>query len=413
MGTTLVAPSRTRRAVSSLAGLLMTSSPLAGIGVVTASLAVCFVASYALGNAVVSPRYWFFFPIMLAAARFRWRGALITSIVAALLAGPALQTSVPLSEAEELRSWISRGLFFVVMGQVLAALFAVALAEAGRQRNALREAKALAVAVHRGEFVVWYQPVVELEDGSVVGAEALVRWNHPTRGLIAPGEFIANAEESGIIIPLGAHVLETACRQVAFWRDSVLRDRPSFKLAVNISAVQLSTPDLVDQLRGLLAETGVPAEWLTLEITETAAIADLDGIATKVEQIRALGVRIAIDDFGIGHNSLRHLHRLPVDVVKIDQSFVSALDHSGNGRDMAAAVIALARALGMSTVAEGVETPRQAEQLKQLGADLAQGYLFGRAQPASAITQLIASVHLEAGPLERLESGSTPLEADR
>jgi EAL domain-containing protein (putative c-di-GMP-specific phosphodiesterase class I) len=371
----------------------MTSSRLVGVSLVVGSLAASWGVSYALGSATVAPRYWFFFPIMLAALRFRWRGALIAALAAAVLAGPALPTIVPLTQDQELRSWLARGLYFVVMGQVLAALFAVALAEAGRQRRALKDAKALAVALHRGEFVVWYQPVVELKHGSVVGAEALVRWNHPTKGLIAPGEFIAHAEESGMIIPLGAHVLETACRQLALWRESTLADRDSFTLAVNISVLQLATPDLVGQLQRLLADTGVPPGWLNLEITETAAIADLDTTAIKVAQIRALGVRIAIDDFGIGHNSLQHLHRLPVDVIKIDQSFVAAPDRGHGRRDMAAAVVALARTLGMQTVAEGVETREQAAQLHDLGADLAQGYLYGRPQPALALTPLLSERH--------------------
>ena len=240
----------------------------------------------------------------------------------------------------------------------------------------------MSLALLRSEFVVWYQPVVDVRSGNIVGAEALVRWNHPTAGLIAPGTFIESAEQTGVIIPLGAYVLETACSQLAIWRTTVLADVASFKLAVNISAVQLSTPDLVDQLERLLTETGIPAEWLYLEITETAAIADIDHIVGKVEQIQSLGVRIAIDDFGTGHNSLKHLHRLPVDVVKIDQSFVAALGPGDNSRGMVAAVLALARTLGMRTVAEGVETPVQAARLRKLGGDLAQGYLYGRAQPA-------------------------------
>jgi EAL domain-containing protein (putative c-di-GMP-specific phosphodiesterase class I) len=375
--------------VATTAGLLMSASWLGAAGVVLAALTACTALSLAAGEATLTPKYWFFFPIMLAAARFRWRGALVTSLAATVLAGPVLPSTVPVSNAQELASWLTRGLFFVVMGQVLAALFAVALAETVRQRNALKAAKALSLALLRDEFVVWYQPVVDLHSGTTVGAEALVRWNHPTAGLITPGDFIESAEDSGIIIPLGAHVLETACRQLALWRESSLRHAATFKLAVNISAVQLSTPDLVGQLEQLLHETGIPAGWLCLEITETAAIADLEHIARKVEQIRALGVQIAIDDFGIGHNSLQHLSRLPVDVVKIDQSFVAALDWQPGWRGMAAAVIALARTLGMRTVAEGVETAEQAARLRELGADLAQGYWYGKAQPASAFTPLL------------------------
>jgi EAL domain-containing protein (putative c-di-GMP-specific phosphodiesterase class I) len=369
----------------------MTCSPAVGTSVVVAGLAACWAASYAFADLTIGAQYWFFFPIMLAAARFRWRGALVSAVAAGLLAGPLLPTVVPITEAQRLQLWIGRGLFFVVMGQVLAAILAVTLAETARQQQALREAKALALALNRGEFVVWYQPIVDLRSGSVVGAEALVRWNHPTKGLVAPGEFIAPAEASGTIVPLGAHVLDTACRQLALWRESVLEGRDSFKLAVNISALQLSTQDMVGQVQELLRDTGVPADWLNLEITETAAIADLETTAIKVEEIRAIGVQIAIDDFGTGHNSLAHLHRLPVDVVKIDRSFVAGPDHGSRSFDMAAAVIALARTLGMETVAEGVETPAQAAKLRELGADLAQGYLYGRPQPASALTEVLVA----------------------
>ncbi len=222
--------------------------------------------------------------------------------------------------------------------------------------------------------------MVDVHSATTVGAEALVRWNHPTAGLIAPGDFIGNAEDSGIMIPLGAHVLETACRQLALWRESTLRDVDAFKLAVNISAMQLSTPDLFDQLRRLLEETGIPPAWIYLEITETAAIADLDHVARKVEEIRALGVRIAIDD-RIGHNSLQHLSGLPVDVVKIDQSFVAALDWQPSWTGMAAAVIALARTLGMRTVAEGVETPAQPHGCASSARTWPRGTSTGRRSP--------------------------------
>jgi EAL domain-containing protein (putative c-di-GMP-specific phosphodiesterase class I) len=377
--------------VAAVAGAFMTCSPVVGASVVVGGLVACWAASYAFAHLTIGAQYWFFFPIMLAAARFRWRGALLTAVAAGFLAGPLLPSVVPLTEGQRLQLWIGRGLFFVVMGQVLAAILAVTLSQVAREQLALREAKALALALNRGEFVVWYQPIVDLKTRAVVGAEALVRWNHPTKGLIAPGDFIERAEQSGTIVPLGAHVLDTACRQLELWRESVLVGRDSFKLAVNISALQLSTQDMVGHLQELLGETSVPADWLNLEITETAAIADLETTASKVAEVREIGVQIAIDDFGTGHNSLAHLHRLPVDVVKIDRSFVADPDRGPGSFDMAAAVIALARALGMRTVAEGVETPAQAAKLAELGADFAQGYLYGRPQPASALTELLLS----------------------
>jgi peptidoglycan/LPS O-acetylase OafA/YrhL len=166
----------------------MSSSWLGGVAVVSAGLAVCTGLCLVLGEATLTPKYWFFFPIMVAAARFRWRGALITALAATVLAGPVIPSPIPVSASQELASSLTRGIFFVVMGQVLAALFAVALAETVRQRNALKAARAISLALLRDEFVVWYQPVVDLHTGATIGAEALVRWNHPTAGLIAPGD---------------------------------------------------------------------------------------------------------------------------------------------------------------------------------------------------------------------------------
>ena len=383
----------------SLSAALVSSTYRTGLGLVGAALVLCWGAGWALSHTSLTPRYWFFFPIMLAAARFGRRGAFATALVAGALAS-LLPSSMPQTRGQLVTAGLSRTIFFVVMGHVLAVLFAGALREARRERTTLRAAQSLAVALHRDEFIVWYQPIVALESSAVIGAEALVRWNHPTRGIVPPAEFIETAEDSGIIVALGAHVLDTACRQLALWRTSVLASTETFKLAVNVSAYQLSTPDLVRQVERLLAETGIPPEWLNLEITETAAIVDLEGTAQKVAELRALGIRIAIDDFGIGHTSLRHLQRLDVDVVKIDRSFVATVDDDGPD-DIAAAVIALARTLGMRSVAEGVETPRQAARLRALGADYAQGYLYGRPQPASTLTDLL--VRQEARTAQRIQ----------
>jgi len=371
----------------SLSGALVSCSREQGIAFITVALLLCWGAAWALSHTSPTPRYWFCFPIMLAAARFGRRGALPTALTAGAL-GSLIPSNSPQTHSEIVTAGLSRTVFFVVMGHVLAVLFAGALSNARRERDTLRAAKSLAIALHRDEFIVWYQPMVELDSGAVIGAEALVRWNHPTRGVVPPREFIETAEDSGIIVALGAHVLDTACRQLALWQTTVLDGVDAFKLAVNVSAYQLSTPDLVRQIERLLDETGIPPAWLNLEITETAAIVDLESTARKVAQLRALGIRIAIDDFGTGHTTLRHLQHLDVDIVKIDRSFVDTV--AEDGRDgIAAAVIALAQTLGMHSVAEGVETPRQAARLRELGADYAQGFLYGRPQPASSLTDLL------------------------
>lgn len=205
----------------SLAGALVSSTNGMGIALVGAALVLCSGLGFALSHTWLTPRYWFFFPIMIGAARFGRRGALATALIAGVLAS-LLPSSVPQTRGQFVTAGLSGAVFFVVMGQVLAVLFTGALREARRERTTLRAAQDLAIALHRNEFIVWYQPIVELESGGVIGAEALVRWNHPTRGVVPPSEFIEIAEDSGIIVALGAHVLDTACRQLALWRTGVL-----------------------------------------------------------------------------------------------------------------------------------------------------------------------------------------------
>ena len=380
-------------------GRMTTSSYLVGrlAGLSTATVAALiglflvasWAVSYASGGAGVVPPHWFYVPILFAAVRFRWRGALVTGLIAGVLSGPLLPENVATHTAQALGNWTGRTVFFVALGLLMASLISVALNGLSRQVETLRAARTLALALHRGEFVVWYQPVIDLRDRSIVGVEALVRWNHPTRGLLPPGDFIGIAEESGMISALGAYVLHEACAQVAAWRTSVLQGVPSFGVAVNLSSLQLDEPGLEATVSSTLRETGLPASWLCLEITETAVMEDIERSAERLTQIKGVGVNLAIDDFGVGHSSLAYLHRLPVDLVKIDQSFVAALGEPGQHGAMAGALIALAHTLDMRTIAEGVETPRQALQLGELGAGLAQGFLFSRPQPASAIGPLL------------------------
>ena len=231
----------------------------------------------------------------------------------------------------------------------------------------------------RGEFRVHYQPIVTLPDGEIVAVEALVRWQHPERGLVPPFEFIPFAEESGLIGDLGTFVLFEACRQVRRWQLSV-PDLAFLRVAVNLSAHQL-TADLVELVRRALTSSGLPAESLELEVTESVAMADIDGALEVLDAVAALGVGLSIDDFGTGYSSLAYLKRLPVTGLKIDKAFVDDLaDH----RDVSivGAVIAVAAALGLSQIAEGVETQEQRDQLEALGCAHAQGYLFSRPCPA-------------------------------
>ncbi|WP_421621454.1 putative bifunctional diguanylate cyclase/phosphodiesterase [Alkalilimnicola ehrlichii] len=239
-------------------------------------------------------------------------------------------------------------------------------------------ARDLEHALERGELLLNYQTKVDLASGRLAGAEVLLRWHHPVRGLVPPDQFIPEAEKSGLIVNIGQWVLETACRQGRRWLD---QGRP-VQLAVNLSSAQFRQADLVDQVKATLTRTGLPPTLLELEITETAVMMDMDTSVRTLQALRELGVSLAIDDFGTGYSSLAYLRRFPVSVLKLDRSFVDGMEHGGDPAAIAAAVVQLGQVLSLSVVAEGVETEAQAAALRQLGCDLAQGYLYARPQPA-------------------------------
>jgi EAL domain-containing protein (putative c-di-GMP-specific phosphodiesterase class I) len=221
----------------------------------------------------------------------------------------------------------------------------------------------------------------------MTAVEALVRWEHPTRGLVMPEDFIALAEETGLIVDLGAWVLHEACRQWCDWNaDRIVVPRVS----VNLSARQLGQPDLVDTVASALAETGTDPGSLSLEITESTVVEDLESALSALHALKAQGVSISLDDFGTGYASLSLLKRLPVDVLKVDRSFVSGLGRDPQDAAIVSAVIRLAGELGLTTIAEGVETAEQVEVLRAIGCLYAQGFYFARPQPAERLTPLLA-----------------------
>ena len=239
--------------------------------------------------------------------------------------------------------------------------------------------------VERGELCLHYQPQVSLPEGTITGVEALLRWQHPEHGMIAPLRFIPIAEQTGLILPIGEWVIAEACRQAAEWGD------PDLVMSVNVSPRQLGVADFVDVVRRTLDETGLPADRLCLEITESAVLADADAAMVMLRDLKALGVRLAIDDFGVGHASLRHLRQLlPVDTLKIDKSFVDGILSDEEDSAIVEAVVMLAHSLGLEAVAEGVEDADQAERLTGMLCQAAQGYHFARPQPADEIGRLLA-----------------------
>ena len=237
-------------------------------------------------------------------------------------------------------------------------------------------------ALERGELRLYHQPVVELRNHRVVGSEALLRWAHPDQGLVAPDRFIPVAEESGLIIPIGAWVLHEACTQLRIWQQQPWH-RPAIEsVKVNLSARQIGHPGIVDTVEQVLVSTGLPAEHLTLEITESALMQDARSALRVLRSLKDLGVSLAVDDFGTGYSSLSYLQQFPLDVLKIDKSFVSQLGVDPGGAGIVSAVLGLARSLDLQVVAEGVETDAQLAELTRMGCDYAQGYLFSRPVPA-------------------------------
>lgn len=243
----------------------------------------------------------------------------------------------------------------------------------------------LAQAVERGQLELHYQPIVDLRSEQIVGAEALLRWRHPTLGLLPPGQFLPVIESSGLMPEIGAWVLGAACRQMRDWR--VLAWQP-FRLAVNVSASQVG-PDFDKWVKGVLADAGLPAAYLEIELTESVAFGD-PAIFPALEALRQIGVRFAADDFGTGYSCLQHLKCCPISTLKIDQSFVAGLANDHRDQTIVRTVIQLAHGLGMEVVAEGVETSASLDLLRQADCDTGQGFLFAKPMPAAAFAVFVS-----------------------
>jgi diguanylate cyclase len=247
--------------------------------------------------------------------------------------------------------------------------------------------KSLGRAMQRNDFVLHYQPKINLETGAIMGVEALIRWRHPRRGLILPTHFIPIAEECGLITPIGRWVLREACRQTRAWqRDGCLAPT---HIAVNISAAELRAKDFVAGVRTILTETNLDPRYLELELTETFLLRDAQSSADVLRDLKDLGICLALDDFGTGYSSFTHLKRFPIDTIKIDQSFVRDLSTNAKDASILSAVISLGKSLHMGVVAEGVETGTQLAFLQEQSCPEGQGYYFSRPVVAETITQLL------------------------
>ncbi|MFZ3127253.1 MAG: EAL domain-containing protein, partial [Rhodoferax sp.] len=242
-------------------------------------------------------------------------------------------------------------------------------------------------ALERNEFVLHYQPKIELATGAVIGVEALLRWNHPDQGMVPPGRFIPAAEESGLIVAIGEWVIQEACRQAMAWQRAGL---PPLSIAVNLSAAQFKRGDVGRVVTRALEASGLEPALLELEMTESILIQNVESVLTTVQGLKRLGVKLSIDDFGTGYSSLSYLKRFDIDKLKIDQSFIRDLASDADDAAIVNAIIHMAHSLNLKTVAEGVETVAALEKLKALQCDEAQGYYFARPMPADALARYLA-----------------------
>jgi EAL domain-containing protein (putative c-di-GMP-specific phosphodiesterase class I) len=243
-------------------------------------------------------------------------------------------------------------------------------------------------AIEREEFRLQYQPIVSLGDHRVIGFEALLRWQHPVRGLLSPAAFLGVAEETGLITRIDRWVLREACGQAWRWKTRFPKDSPA-SVSVNISAQGFGQADIVRQVATALQETGLDPRSLRLEITESVAMADAERARTILTELKALGVRISLDDFGTGYSSLSYLQRFPVDMLKIDQSFVVGMDQNNECREIIRTILNLAATLGLDVIAEGTETAAQVDYLQGLDCRFAQGYFFSRPLPIDELRAIL------------------------
>ena len=354
-----------------------------GAAGIAAVIALVWMLTYAAGGSHTVFPHLFYIPVLVAALRFGVRGALVAGLVAGLAAGPLLPADTATGAEQPMLSWILRTVMFVGIASLVAWMTRQSAQSPSNWFEDHRISGRLRTALDRGHVGAHYQPILSMETGEVLGFEALARWRHPTEGMLSPLSFIPAAERTGAIAELDSHVLAVATRDLASWGDDRLW------VAVNVSASRFAEPGLVDDVRRAVSDAGLRPCQVHLEITETAIIRDVTAAAEQISGLRAMGIRVVVDDFGAGQTSLSYLHQFGIDVIKIDRSFVVKTVTDPRAARLVSGVIRLFSAIGTEVVGEGISNAEEYVQMQSLGCKIGQGFYLGRPGPAEDVPGIL------------------------
>ncbi|MDZ7736867.1 MAG: EAL domain-containing protein [Gammaproteobacteria bacterium] len=366
---------------------LAISKTTAIVLIVVGLCASWLIVYYAGGGAYMVP-HWYYIPILFAAARFGMIGAFLVALIAGIVAGPLSYHVVATATLQETSEWLTRAGFFIGIGLLMAWLVKPSLRPLDKELHRLREEFAIRRALKNGEFFLQYQPILSFQQNAFIGVEALIRWQHPARGELSPAAFVGIAEQSTLICDLSDFVIDEACRQAAEWQAlALMQNKPPWYIAINLSARDLECTDLAHKVSQALERHALPAELLHIEVTESVLL--FEGAVFRMRQLKKLGIKLVVDDFGTGFSSLSYLHKFPVDMLKIDRSLIADLKPERPSQALANGMVLLSKSLGLLTIAEGLETVEQLRIGKALDFDCVQGYYLAKPQNAGEIPKLI------------------------
>ncbi len=383
------------------------SSRTVGIALIILGLAGSWLIVHLAGGANSMVPHWYYIPIVFAAARFGSYAVLVVALVAGVIAGPLTYENVAAGTTQELSRWLTRTGFFVGIGQLMAWLGGPSLHPFTEEIGRLRQEYDIRRGLSHGEFFLRYQPIYSLHTDSCAGFEALIRWQHPSRGELAPDAFIEIAEQSTLIHDLTDFVINEACRQSAEWNALAARyNKPPLHIAINLSAKDLERTNLTQVITSALSSHNLAPDNLHVELTESVLV--FSGAAFQLRKLRQAGIKLHIDDFGTGYSSLSYLGKFTMDYIKADRSLIDDICSNAHSRTLADCIIVFARKFEMKTVAEGIENEGQLAMVRKKGFDLAQGYYLSRPLVADAIPKIILSPKVQQPPQTNIHGISNP-----